>query len=132
MKSQVEEAVRQILDDVSDIQATTIICGLPEANSRLADIREKAASIFEGNKGAHTIVAEYESDADKAMVLLTEAIYSFLSPATPREKRTDADRLLILRLAELVVQRNRVYFEHRKRSTYVNGKGAECLEENVG
>lgn len=131
MENQVKEAARQILGIVSDIQASTSMLGLVEVTSKLADIREKAAWIYEGDKGARKVVEGYQNDADQSLAMLTHKAGLFLA-----EKKaglaTDADRLQIQCLVELVAQRNRVYFERRNRYTQVIGKGNKCLEESDG
>ncbi len=109
--NQTQEAARQILGNVSDIQAVVSLCGLTDVNVKLAAIREKASFLYEGKKGPEKIIAGYENDADQTMAMLGMKIEMFLSTKSRRYE----DRLQIQRLAELVVQRNRVYFDRRTR-----------------
>ena len=113
--NQTQEAARQILGNVSDIQAVVSMCGLNEVNGKLSAIREKAAFIFEGKKGPEKIIAGYETDANQSMTMLRDKLDEFLVVQAGGGHVTDADRLLILRLAEIFVQRNRVYFDRRNR-----------------
>lgn len=113
--NQTQEAARQILGNVSDIHAVVSMCGLPEVNSKLAAIREKAAWLYEGDKGPQKVMEGYETDADQAMTMLVNKIDEFVVVRNGGGHVTDADRLLILRLAEIFVQRNRVYFDRRNR-----------------
>ncbi len=111
MTTQTQEAARQILGAVSDTHAVTSLCGLPEVNVKLAAIREKASFLLEGNMAAEKIVQNYEHDADMSIALLGEKINE-LSGCDSIE---DGDRLQVIRLAEVLLQRNRVYFDRRTR-----------------
>jgi|GEM_PF-2506681 len=113
--NQTQEAARQILGDISDIQAVVSMSGLDEVNVKLSAIREKAAFIFEGKKGPENVIAGYEHDADMAMALLGQKINLYLALHDDGIHIPDADRLLILRLAEVFVSRNRVYFNRKGR-----------------
>lgn len=130
--NQTREAARQILGNVSDIQAVVSMCGLVDVNGKLAAIREKAAFIFEGKKGSEKIIAGYEGDADLAMTMLTSKIDEYLVARDNGDHVTDADRLMLLRLAELFVSKTRVYFERRVHHGVVVGTEVRVKETNYG
>lgn len=132
MNTQVKETARQILGQVSDIQAELSVSGSDELNLKLAAIREKAAFLFEGETGPEKIIAGYEQDADQAMNMLGEKIKIFFIRLDSGSWDLDADRLQIQRLAELCVQRNRVYFERKARHETVVGKDTKVRRDTDG
>lgn len=113
--NQTQEAARQILGNVSDIQAVVSLCGLTEVSVKLAAIREKASFLYEGDKEANKIMEGYEHDADQAMTLLGEKINEVSILPVCGDDITDSDRLLLLRMSEIFIQRTRVYFDRRTR-----------------
>ena len=112
MNNQVQETARQILGQLSDIQAVVSTTGSNEVNIKLADIREKAAFLLEGKKGPEQIVAGYRGAAQDSLVMLGEAVEQHYGAHAIMD---DADLLLAMRLAEIFISRSRVYFERKAR-----------------
>lgn len=115
--NQTQEAARQILGHVSDIQAITSMSGMTDVNLKLAEIRDKAAVLYgEPGRNGREIVEGYKAAADDAMMMLGELIESFSHRIeTDLFPLRDADRSQIMRVAELFVSRSRVYFDRKTR-----------------
>jgi hypothetical protein len=112
MNTQTQEAARQILGQVSDIQAVVSMCGMPEVNLKLTAIREKAAFLLEDHKTPEQIIEGYAGEASDALIMLgsmiTENGHSSAAMA-------DDNLLQLVRVAEVFVQRSRVYFNRKQR-----------------
>lgn len=119
MNSQIQEAARQILGQVSDIQAVVSMTGLTDVNDKLADIREKAAWLFEGNNGRLKVMADYMNDAHQSLIMLGGMIHERGHGHTEMDK---ADLLQLIRMAEIFVNRGRIYLNSKERiEEVVNG-----------
>jgi hypothetical protein len=110
MSNQIQEAARQILGDVSDIQAELSMTGSAAMNIRLAAIREKAAFLYEGNKGVETIIGGYEQAARTSLMLLSDEIWQVV------EDVDDAKLIRVSHLCEAFLSRCQVYFERKSRA----------------
>lgn len=120
MSNQIQEAARQILGQVSDIQAVVSTTCPNEVNLKLADIREKAALLLEGRRGPEQVVAGYRGDAQDSLIMLGEKIELH---SGIRITMDDMDLLQMVRMAEIFIQRSRVYFERKARyKTIVGGE----------
>jgi len=111
MNTQVKEAARQILGQVSDIQA--ILGGEDEVALKLAAIRKKAAFLYEGGGPAEQIIAGYRND-----VLVTQSVLMDSLGHVNFEKSviSDADMIQLSHLAELLISRTSVYLERKGRA----------------
>lgn len=112
MCNQVNEAARQILDEVSDMQAVVGMSGQVELNSKLAAIREKAAFLLDDKKGPKQIVAGYRVAAQDSLVTLGEVVELHYGAHAIMD---DADLLQAMRMAKIFLDRGRVYFERKAR-----------------
>ena len=126
MCNQTKEAARQILGELSDMQAVISMSGSNELNLKLAAIREKAAFLLEGGKGPEQIVASYRNEAQDSLIFLGELIELHYGA---RNIMDDADLLQALRLAEIFVTRMRVYFDRKRRYQFVAHHSKQVQEE---
>lgn len=77
MNTHIQETARQILGEVSDIQAELSFSGSAEMNLKLAAIREKAAFLLEGDKGVEKIIIGYQIEAQDSLLMLAEEIRQY-------------------------------------------------------
>ena len=112
MCNQVQEAARQILDQVSDIQAAISTTGASDVNLKLVNIRKNAALLLENKKGPEQIIAGYRAATQDSLITLGELIELHYGA---RNIMDDADLLQAMRLAEIFIDRGRIYFERKRR-----------------
>ncbi len=110
--TQIKETARQILGQISDIQGVLSMSGSNELNIKLADIREKAALMFEGGDGVEKIITGYRCEAHDSLIMLGEHMEQHHDG---RVFMNDAELMRLVRLAEIFVKRSRVYVERKAR-----------------
>lgn len=111
--NQIKEAARQILGQVSDIQAVTSLCGLGDVNLKLADIREKAAFLLEDHGTPEQILCGYNHDATAALAMFGEEL---VGRKLVCDTVDDVDLGQLVRMAEIFVRRTHVYFDRKTRA----------------
>ena len=111
MNTQVKEAARQILGDVSDIQ--TIMGNSCGVGNKLSSIRQKAAFLYERGDSMEKIISWYRHDTHMALSMLGDAITRYHSASG---HDNDAALININRLAEIVIQRSNVYLDRKARA----------------
>ncbi|MBL4901074.1 hypothetical protein JYT85_01465 [Desulfocapsa sp. AH-315-G09] len=113
MNTQVKEAARQILGNISDIQEVLCMGGSDELNLKISAIRERAAFLFEGGQGTRQIIDGYQEEAQSSFTMLIEEASIHLGE---NNTMNDVELLHACRLAEIFVRRAHVYFDRKARA----------------